>query len=276
MPDVDETCNAIESVAANELREAVDDARARTVALLEPACPTPAFLAALERELGAAATAPSSVPYPELLDPDAYWSASVKPHNEALHRSASEIVAWLVERVVTAMGAAEEDLKAIVEQAADDARDGNPAAVRAELRARVDQRCTALHNLLAEALTIVPPASMLGDAERVLGGQRRAQAAADVESLKVAYLREAGGDEAHQRYAAEEWAATFEERVDHREALLRGEVPWRHMELALVGFARLRDQLERVVGETVAGLQAPLVEMRDLLVQRYDELVASS
>ena len=274
MSHVDEMVTANDAVLAEELRSAIDDARARLGALLDPACPTRNFLEALGEELSRAVSEPDSVPYPDLVDPDAYWNASVKPQSTSLRRSAGEIVAWLEDRVVATMTVAEQDLKSMVERAAEQTGLDYTTA-RAELADRVDRRCMALHHLLAEALHILTPADRLHEARSWMEGDLRVAATADVEGLKEAYLREAGGDDAHQQFAEQQWSETFADRVAHREALLRGEIPWRHLELALVGYERTRAELEQLVEDAVARLQAPLLDMRALLVERYDSLVST-
>lgn len=275
MSHVDDMVTANDAALADELRSAIDDAGARLAALLDPACPTANFLEALGAELSRAASDPESVPYPDLVDPDAYWNASVKPQSAALRRAAGDIIAWLEDRVVATMTVAEQDLKSMVETAA--ATAGlDPASARDELSDRIDRRCMALHHLLAEALHIVTPADRLIEARSAMESDLRVRATADVESLKAAYLREAGGDDAHQRFAAQQWSETFADRVVHREALLRSEIPWRHLELALVGFERTRAELEQLVEDAVARLQAPLLDMRALLVERFDAQVSAA
>ena len=98
----------------------------------------------------------------------------------------------------------------------------------------------------------------------------------DVEALKPMYMREAGGDEAHQRFAEQQWSETFADRVSHRDLMLRGEVPWRHQELAVVGYERTREQLEALIDETVTRLQQPLLEVGARLVRRYDSVSTPS
>ena len=98
---------------------------------------------------------------------------------------------------------------------------------------------------------------------------------ADVESLKAAYLRDAGGDDAHQQFAAQQWSETFAERVAHRHSMLAAQAPWRHQEFALVGYERARAEIDRIVEETTSRLQAPLRELRPLLLARFDAEVTA-
>jgi len=269
---VDDALTANDAALAEELRAAIDDARGRLDALLGPACPTEQFLAALAEEASRAVADPASVPYPELADPDAYWNASVRPQAASLAASASEIVEWLEERIIVIMTTAETDLKSMVDAAVADV-DLDPATARAGLADAVDRRCGALHHLMAEVLDVVPDAAALAAARGWLQDGLRERAAADVDSLKSAYLRDAGGDDTHQRYAEQQWSETFPQRVAHREALLCSEVPWRHMELALVGHERTHDDLVVLVETTAVRLQTPLQDMRGLLLERFDQMV---
>jgi len=86
--DVDE----IRAALAEELRGAVEEARGRIAAVVDPTCPTPAFMTARADELARAAADPSAVPYPELADADRYWSAAIQPQMQAAH---DQIVAIL-------------------------------------------------------------------------------------------------------------------------------------------------------------------------------------
>lgn len=278
MPAVDETTDDSDGVDATdaaligELRAAIDDAGARIAAVLDPACPTASFLVALREELTRASTDPSSVPHPELVDPDSYWNASVKPQAIALNTTVAQIVTWLEERVIGIMEVAETSLKAMVDAAAEERVD--PALVRADLADRIDARCMSLHHLMAEALAVVPDSASIEASRAALDEAVREQATEDVGALKDLYLREAGGDAEHQRFAEIQWAETLAERIAHRDALLRAEPPWRHQELALAGFEQTRAQVSAGVEEAVARLQTPLLEMRDLLLARFDARVA--
>lgn len=270
MSPVERETRATEVALTDEFRSAIDDARERVAAVLTPACPTTAFLAALREEVLRAINAPDSVPYPELADPDAYWEATVKPQAKSLRSAVEAIINWLEERIITTMEVAEADLKAIVDAAA--AAPGlDPEAARAELADVVDARCRELHHQMAEVLGVIPDRIALEQAKAGSAEAMRDAATADVESLKPAYLRDAGGDEEHQRFAEQQWSETFADRVAHREALLAGAPPWRHMELALVGYERALAEVERMVEETTVRLQAPLTGMHALLLERYDQ-----
>ncbi len=190
----------VEQALAAEFRAAIDDARGRISAVLEPACPTEAFLHALTAELGKAEVDPASVPYPELVDPDVYWEASVKPQARALRVAVVAIVEWLEQRVINTMTVAESDLKQLVDVAVADPG-ANVMAARAELEKRLRDRSSALHHQMAELLEVLPPRALLDQARAAHADSLRAAATADVDSLKAAYLREAGGDDAHQSFA---------------------------------------------------------------------------
>ncbi len=268
-----ESMNETELALAVEFRSAIDDARGRIAAVLEPACPTVAFLDALRAELEQAAADVESVPYPELIDPDAYWEASVMPQVRALRGSVTSIIEWLESRVINTMGVAEADLKQIVDTAAVDPGP-NPEVTRAELDTHLGERCSALRHQMAELLDVLPSRSALDDASASCRESLRARASADVDGLKGAYLREAGGDDFHQQYAAQQWSETYADRVGHRVAMLAASSPWRHQELAIAGYERIRSEAETQVEAAVARLQAPLGGLTELLLARYDESVA--
>ena len=271
MSPAEKEARATELALRSEFRAAIDDARDRVTAILEPACPTPAFLAALRDEVQRAVDDPSSVPYPELADPDAYWEATVKPQSRSLRDSVAAIVEWLEQRVITTMEVAETDLKSLVDTAA--AEPGpDPAALRVLIAQEIEIRCLELHHQMAEVLEILP-ASTVAEARAAGDEAIRAQATRDVEGLKSAYLRDAGGDEAHQQFAAQQWSETFAERVMHRQSMLAAEPPWRHQEFALVGYERARTEVERLVEEATVRLQTPLRDMQALLLARYDAAV---
>jgi len=266
---------ATEIALTNEFRAAVDDARERIASVLDPACPTPAFLAALRVEVQRAIDDPAAVPYPELADADRYWEATVKPQSRSLRDNVASIVEWLEQRIITTMEVAESDLKSLVDSAA--AEPGpDPDALRALIADEVERRCLDLHHQMAEILTVLSPNEAVADA-RLAGEEAiRTQATNDVESLKDAYLRDAGGDDAHQQFAAQQWSETFAERVAHRHSMLAGQAPWRHQEFAVVGFERARAEVERVVDETALRLQAPLYDIQNLLLERYDTALGAN
>lgn len=264
----------VELALAAEFRSAINDAQGRIAAVLDPACPTVEFLDALDAELRQAASDPDSVPYPELVDPDSYWEASVKPQARAVRTAAVTILEWLESRVINTMGVAEADLKQLVDTAASDPG-VNSEATRTDLERQVGERCGALRHQMAELLDVLPSLEPMERARARYLDSLRATAAADVDGLKVVYLREAGGDDAHQRFAEQQWSETYSERIAHREALLAAAAPWRHQELALVGYERARTEVEGLVESAVARLQAPLGGMTGLLIARFDATVVS-
>lgn len=272
MSSAEGTERATEAALTDEFRSAIEDARRRIAAVLEPSCPTTAFLDALRAEVERALQDPSSVPYPELADPDQYWEATVKPQTQSIRSTVMAIVDWLEQRVITTMEVAETDLKLMVEAAAADPG-LDPAATRAKLSAAVDQRCIELHHQMAEVMTVLPQELPVRLARQTAADAMRGRASADVASLKAAYLRDAGGDEEHQRFAEQQWSETFAERVAHREAMLAGSPPWRHQEFALVGYERALAEVEQAVEASANRLQAPLIELPSLLMARFDESV---
>jgi hypothetical protein len=265
---------ATEIALTTEFRAAVDDAKDRIAAVIEPARPTAAFLAALRDEVQRAVDDPSSVPYPELADADAYWEATVKPQSRSLRDNVTAIVEWLEQRIITTMEVAETDLKSLVDTAAGEP-DSDPLALRLLVAEEVEARCMELHHQMAEVLKILPPDTAVSEARSSAEEAIRGRATVDVEGLKTAYLRDAGGDDAHQQFAAQQWSETFAERVGHRQSMLAAQPPWRHQEFALVGYERARAEIERLVEDTTLRLQAPLRGIPELLLARYDAAVSA-
>jgi len=265
---------ATEIALTTEFRAAVDDARDRIAAVIEPAVPTAAFLAALRDEVQRAVDDPSSVPYPELADADAYWEATVKPQSRSLRDNVAAIVEWLEQRIITTMEVAETDLKSLVDTAAGEPGT-DPAALRLHVAEELEARCRELHHQMAEVSSVLPADSAVAQARSSGEEAILARATADVESLETAYLRDAGGDEAHQQFAAQQWSETFAERVNHRQSMLAAQAPWRHQELALVGYERARAETERLVETATMRLQSPLGGIPALLLARYDAAVGA-
>lgn len=275
MSTAEREVRATEVALATEFSAAIDDTRDRVAAVLGPACPTAAFLAALRDEVQRAADDPSSVPYPELADADAYWEATVKPQSRSLRDGVAAIVDWLEQRIITTMEVAETDMKSLVDTAA--AEPGpDPAALRVLIAQEVEIRCLELHHQMAEVLSVLPANTAVNDARAAGEEAMRARATSDVESLKAAYLRDAGGDDAHQQFAAQQWSETFAERVSHRHSMLGATAPWRHQEFALVGYERARAEIERLVEETTVRLQTPLRDVQALLLERYDAAIGAN
>lgn len=270
-----ETCTEVVEIRdalAAEFSDAVDDARARVAAVLEPAEPNAEFLAALAAEVRRAEADPSSVPYPELADPDQYWRASVQPQTQTLRDQVGAILEWLESRVIATMEVAERELKMMVDEAVG-GLGANHLADRAELERALQERCNDLHHQMAELLHVLPDAAPFAGLRADHAEAMRAQAAADVDSLKPRYLAEAGGDDAHQRFAEQQWSETYGDRVAHRLAMLAAATPWRHQELALVGYERARGDCEAVMEEAVTRLQAPLGGIPQILLERFDDAV---
>lgn len=267
--DVDEIRDAL----AEEFAASASEAQGRVTAILDPGRPTPAFMAALADEINRALADPTSVPYPDLVDPDRYWAASVQPQIAASQEHIEAVLSWLESQVVQTMGVAEADLKRVVDLAVSD-RGPNPVADRTELERRLQDRCTELHHQMAELLQVVPERGAFDEAQAHYADGLRARAQADVDGLKAVYLAEAGGDDAHQAYAEQQWSETYGDRIAHREALLAAAPPWRHQSLALAGYDRSLTDAEQAVEGLVSRLQAPLSGLPALLLERYDAAVA--
>ncbi len=260
-----------QQIVEQRLRDAIAEASHRIAAEVDPACPTTEFLAELSAEIKQASVDPTSVPYPDLLDSDAYWNASVKPQGLALRDAMSNILSWLEQGVVSIMGVAETEMKSRVDQAKSEIVSDRGTA-RESLEREMSEGCIQLHHLMAEILTVVPSTDNLRQARESFRDGLRSAAISDVDALKDAYLGEAGGDDDHQRFAEKQWSDTHADRVAHREALLRAESPWRHQELALIGHERVLEFLESEVEQAVDRLQAPLADMSGLLMSRFDSV----
>ncbi len=263
---------AIREALAAEFGVAVNEARARLAAILEPALPTVAFLAALASELNQAEADSRSVPYPELADPDQYWHGSVKPQMRTLREQVAAIVEWLDDRVVAAMEIAERELNIMVDEAVN-GLGINHLADRAELERLLHERCSELHRQMAKLLQVLPDPAPFAAVRAAYSENLRAQAVNDVDALKLRYLAEAGGDEAHQRFAEQQWSETYGDRVTHRLAMLAAISPWRHQELALVGYERTLADCEAAVEESITRLQSPLGGLPGLLLERFDRAI---
>lgn len=274
MAPAETTARATAMALATEFRAAIDDARERVLAILQPACPTPTFLDALRAEVQRALADPESVPYPELAEPDAYWEATVQPQYRSVRDSVAAIVEWLEQRIITTMEVAETDLKVLVDTAAAEAGP-DPVSRRAMVADEIDARCRELHHQMGEVLRVLPADDCVAEARHAAETIVRARATADVAALKSAYLRDAGGDEAHQAFAQQQWSETFADRVHHRYTMLAAVAPWRHQELAIVGYERARAEAERLVEEAAERLQAPLRRLRDPLLERFDAAVGA-
>lgn len=257
------------------IREVVADTGRRVASIIDPVVPTASFLASLADELAAARADEASVPHPELLDPEAYWEATVKPQGSYVRRTADEVLEYAEARILAHVAEAESELEAIVGRRAQStsAADG---ATRAAVIDDIATHCQTLHHLVAGLIAVLPPADQLEIARQGYDDARRRRAVSDVETLKPIYLREAGGDENHQRFAEQQWTETFADRVSHRDLMLRAEVPWRHQELALIGYERVREHLEATVDDAVARLQQPLLEVGARLVRLYDTAATQS
>ncbi|MEZ5165923.1 MAG: hypothetical protein R2695_05300 [Acidimicrobiales bacterium] len=228
----------------------------------------------LRDEVHRAQRDPEAVPYPELVDADVYWEATVRPQSTAVRDGVAAIIEWLEQRIITTMEVAEADLKALVDTAASDPGP-DPVALRQLVGEEIGNRCLELHHQMAEVLGVLPDRETLDEARHSAEEALRLTATADVEGLKAAYLRDAGGDDAHQQFAAQQWSETFAERVAHRRSMLAAQPPWRHQELALVGYERARAAIEDLVEATTVRLQSPLREVQGLLLERYDRALAA-
>ena len=272
MPSAKVDVEEIREQLAAEFHASASEAQSRVTAILDAGRPTPEFMSALADELNRAIADPESVPYPDLADPDRYWAASVQPQILACQEHIAEVLAWLESQVVQTMGVAEADLKRVVEVAVVE-QGPNPVADRTALASALETRCSELHHQMAELLQVVPERGPLEAAHEHYASELRRQAQSDVDGLKAVYLAEAGGDDAHQRFAEQQWSETYGDRIAHREALLAGTPPWRHQYLAVTGYDRSLTEAEQAIEALVSRLQTPLSGLPGLLLERYDDAV---
>ena len=262
----------IRASLADEFRDHAAEAHRRVVAILDPGRPTPAFLDALATELAQAAADPSSVPYPDLVDPDRYWAVSVQPQITAVEEHIERVLGWLESQVIETMGVAEVELQRVVRVAVKQ-QGPNPIADREALENQLHDRCGELHAQMDELFGVIPERDASEEAWNPFAATLRSQAQIDVDALKPAYLAEAGGDDAHQAFAEQEWIETYPERVAHREALLAATPPWRHQMLALTGYDRSLTSATQAVEALVDRVQSPLQGLPRLLLEGYDAAV---
>ncbi|RMH70368.1 MAG: hypothetical protein D6683_15390, partial [Actinomyces sp.] len=135
------------------VRGAVSEARERLASVVDADRPTTDYLDALREEVVTGLADPGAAAYPELLDPAAFWTASIAPRIRAVRRAAKALLGSLEETIVDVMGRAETELKSLVDEAASSP---DAAARRAEVVDRVGDRLVRLHHLMAEVLTVVP------------------------------------------------------------------------------------------------------------------------
>jgi len=257
------------------IREIVEDVGQRIAAIVEPAIPTASLLAALGDELSTASADPASVPHPELVDPDAYWEAAVKPQNQSVRRAVAAVLEYAESHISAQVVNAEAELAVKISERGATAS-SDDVGVRAGVIDDIASQCQVLHHLVAELIGTLPSRDQMDLARQALDEARRQRAISDVEALKPMYLQEAGGGEEHQQFAEQQWSETFADRVTHRGLMLRGEVPWRHQELVVIGHERTREQLETMIDEVVTRLQQPLLEVGARLVRRYDSVATPS
>ena len=244
------------------------------VQLLDKAQPTPAMLRALADELHKGAANPRSVSHPELLDPDVYWQQAVWPQASAAVRHARAVLAEASEELRPSVLAAERDLGTWLEQYVADegaAHAADPTAAREAAIDAIAERCEQLHNTVAAIAVLRPATDGVERLRADLDANRRRQAEADVRKRRPeALLPDLDPDDARAVLAADADAV-----VARRDAELRGELPWRHQELAVFAHEQARYTLAADVDLMVERLTDPILEMGQRLVVRYDELTGA-
>ena len=171
MSPAEREVRATEVALTTEFRAAIDDGRDRIAAVLVPACPTSAFLAALRDEVQHAVDDPPSVPYPELADAEAYWEATVKPQSRSLRDPVAAIVEWLEQRIITTMEVAETDLKVARRYRRGTSRVPTRPPCGSSIAEEVEIRCMELHHQMAEVLERPPGSGTTIVHARAAGGR---------------------------------------------------------------------------------------------------------
>ena len=258
---------------ANSLSAAAAEACQRIDAILEVLLPTPEYMTALKVELAAAAQDPSSVPYPDLVDPDRFWDIAVRPQLRAIYDQVTTVFAWLEAQVVGVMSVAEREMRVTVEEAIG-RRSADVAADRADLEQRLTHYCGEVAAQIDGFGSILQENPLFTRAQQAFDESLITKSASDVDGLHEAYLRDAGGDEAHQALAQQEWEATYDERVAFRKALLEAEQPWRHQSLSIAGYRRAWDGTRAMLDQLCVNLKAPLNGIPRFLIEDFDRATA--
>ena len=251
----------------------VGESKAEVTSILERTRPSMKYLRALGDELLLAQRSPGSVPYPELVDPEVYWTKAAWPQAAAAVAAAREYLIELRPRVEMIMIGAEADMKGWVSQlifegtaAADPVADPRSGVINA-----IVERCEQFDGMIRALESVAPEPEAMAQLRREFELARHRSALAEVKKLKSVYLRQAGGDPEHQRVAKEEWQATVDNRVAHRSVELQGELPWRHQELAIEAHERAAQVVRSDIETMVNGLADGVLAIGERLVLHYDD-----
>jgi hypothetical protein len=260
-----------------DVERAVAFARPYVEGLLARSAPTPTVLRALAEELTQARAGARKVAHPELLDPDTYWRKAAWPQAASVVKHARQALVELAEELESAVRAGEGVLDHWLTQQVDiDARERATDAngVRTRTIDAIAARCQAVHRIVERLLAIRPDRGAVAAARTAVDEARRHQAIEDVKHSRDAVA------EAHpelDRAAFKQmWLETVDGRVAERDAVLRGELPFRHQELLVQAFELALDAIDADVAAMVGELTEPILGIGERLVRRYDELVAEA
>jgi len=260
---------------ANGMSAAAAEACQRIDAILEVLLPTPEYMSALKVELQAAAEDPTSVPSPDLIDAARFWDIAVRPQLRTIHDQVTTVLSWLEAQVVSVMAIAEREMRVTVEEAIG-RRSADAAADRADLERRLQEYCGEVAAQIDGFSSILQLNPLFTRAQQAFNESLVAASSHDVDGLHEAYMRDAGGDDAHQTVAQQEWEATYNDRVEFRKALSEAEAPWRHQSLSIAGYERACNGTRAMLEHLCSNLKAPLSGIPRFLVEDFDRSVSSS
>lgn len=240
---------------------------------IETARPTMKYLKALGDELLLAQRSPGSVPYPELVDPDTYWSKAAWPQAAAVVAAVRDYLTELEPRIEMIMIGAEADMKGWVNQLVFDGTEtaGPEDDPRESVINAIVERCEQFDGMIRAVGSIAPSEAPLASLRIEFEAARVRSAGAEVKKLRGPYLRQAGGDPEHQRRAKEEWQSTFDDRAGHRAVELQAELPWRHQELTIEAHERAHEAIIADIDSMIERLTAGLMAIGERLVLLYDQ-----
>ncbi len=245
--------------------------RRRVQELVDGASPTPDFLRKLGDSLQAAQRSGGR---PEVVDPDRFWTETLWPRAGELGSKAEAIIAEGVAEIEGLLVGIESELIGWSKQMAWEAS-ANGAVIegRTEAIDRIADRLESLHNSVA-ALAEAGPEPRVIDATRVVLHEHLARAGQEtVRKERKPYLASAGSDPQSQRLAELQWEALVPDRLTQHEAALRGQLPWRHQEMALHAMAEAVARLRQRTQEAAERLTAPLFSLGERVVLAFDDAI---
>lgn len=240
-----------------------EGAAMRLAAVLDQAQPTSMMLKILTEEVQRAITKPKSVSHPELADPDTYWTKALWPQAADAVKACRSALADATAEVQAAMdGAADE-----IDRWLDEHLAMSPGRTRAELVDDIAAHCEALHRIVEQLRSLEPSTTELRRLQGEIDARRAKDAAADLKRHRGEWEKANGGDKA----ARQQWEQTYEQRLAARDAELRAEAPWRHLDLALEAHRLARATVAKDVHQMVDTLVEPILGIGETMVRSLDD-----